>query len=98
LGTPAASAQQVDPCQVYGQVYLVDKPEQADFTVYIEKNSSPDILLYVPVNRLYADRPGTWYFVKKAAFADFRIHITEDRNYADFTIEYTDVEDFAGCQ
>lgn len=96
LITQTAQAQ-TKPCQIFGTVFLTEIAQEADFVVFIEEDVTPDLTVYVPANRLYADSPGKWYFVKEKPFADYRIFITDNRHYANFTIAYTEVEEFAGC-
>ena len=54
--------------------------------------------VYKEENKLYADRPGIWYFTEEPDFAQFRIYLVDDPDLADFTIFYTETESFAGCR
>ena len=44
-----------------------------------------------------ADTPGKWYAVSDRFLADYNIYVTENISESDFTIAYTDVESFSGC-
>ena len=85
-------------CNIFGTVFIVDNPKEADFRVYIEESEgSADVWVYDTEDKLFADRPGLWYFTNQKAFADFTIYLEKDKYLADFSIYYTDTESFAGC-
>ena len=85
-------------CNIFGSVFIVDNPKEADFRVYIEDSEgSADVWVYDIEEKLFADRPGLWYFTNQKAFSDFTIYIEKDKYLADFSIYYTDAESFAGC-
>jgi hypothetical protein len=89
---------QPDYCQIYGNMHEVEFPEQADFFVYEETSEAfSDILIYEQENRLYADKPGMWYWEEEADFADYRVYFVEDQDQAHFTVYFTNFESFAGC-
>ncbi len=85
-------------CNIYGSVFIVENPKDADFRVHIEDSEgSADVWVYDTDDKLFADRPGLWYFTNRQAFADFTIYIEKDKYLADFSIYYIDTESFAGC-
>lgn len=85
-------------CQAYGSVYEVEKAYLADLIVYEElSEAAADIVVYEQQNRLYADKPGMWYFEEKEDFARFKIYFTHKKSEADFIIYFTEFESFAGC-
>ena len=86
-------------CQVYGSVYEVDEAYLADLIVYEELSEvTADIVVYEQQNRLYADKPGMWYFEDKEDFAHFKIYFTPKKSEADFVVFFTEFESFSGCQ
>ena len=53
-------------CQAYGSVYEVDEAYLADLIVFEELSEvAADVVVYEQQNRLYADKPGMWYFEEK---------------------------------
>ncbi|MDX5443845.1 MAG: hypothetical protein LPJ89_08705 [Hymenobacteraceae bacterium] len=90
-----------DPCQIYGSVYLERDPRYKSYAthlVYIEPEEAfADMLVFEEDNKLFADKPGLWYKAKGRAFADYVFFVTDNRALADFSIHYTDVRSFAGC-
>ena len=85
-------------CQAYGSVYEVDKAYLADLIVYEELSEvAADIVVYEQQNRLYADKPGMWYFEEKEDFARFKIYFTSKKSEANFIVYFTEFESFAGC-
>lgn len=86
------------PCEVFGKIYLEQNPGRADYRVFVEDSEAfADVLVFMQDSDLYADRPGQWFFVENRSFANVYVNFVKDRNLADFTIAYTDVESFAGC-
>ena len=91
-------AYQHNYCNIYGSVFIVDNPKEADFRVYIEDSEgSADVWVYDTDDKLFADRPGLWYFTNQKAFSDYNIYIEKSKYLADFSIYYIDTESFAGC-
>jgi len=87
-----------DHCRIFGSVYVVDDPKQANFIIYEEETEgSADLWVYAIEEKLFADKPGLWYFTDKEAFADYRIYVTGSKYLADFSVYYIDIESFAGC-
>ena len=85
-------------CQAYGSVYEVNEPYLADLIIFEELSEvSADLLVYEQQNRLYANKPGMWYFEDKKDFARFKIYFTPNKSEADFIVYFTEFESFAGC-
>ncbi len=86
-------------CKLKGAVYVTDNPKQAHYYVYVEDyDSSADLSVFAEENKLFADKPGLWFFTEQKAFADFIVYFTDSKGMADFSIYYTDVASFAGCK
>lgn len=92
----------VDPCRIYGSIFLETDPRrraQCFATVYVEPEEAfTNLMVYKEDNKLFADKAGLWAFTDARDFADYRIFLTDNRNLADFTIHYTDVRSYAGCR
>jgi len=85
-------------CKVFGSIHEVEYPEQADFLVYEElSEASSDIIVFEETNRLYADKPGKWYFEKDQSFAKYKVYFVQKESQADFSVYFTRFESFAGC-
>jgi hypothetical protein len=85
-------------CKVYGSIYEVSEPKLADFIVYEELSESfADIIVYEQPNRLYANKPGMWFFEKNKDFAKFRVYFTQYKDEAQFSAFFTKFESYAGC-
>ena len=85
-------------CQAYGSVYEVNEPYLADLIIFEALSEvTADLLVYEQQNRLYANKPGMWYFEDKKDFARFKIYFTPNKSEADFVIYFTEFESFAGC-
>ena len=104
LANPAAAVVvgSIDPCRIYGSVYLERDPRRRSYcfaTVYIEPEEAfADLLVYPETNKLFADRVGLWYFTEARDFADYALFVTDNRNLADFSFQYTKVRNYAGCR
>ncbi|SHI29758.1 hypothetical protein SAMN02745146_0421 [Hymenobacter daecheongensis DSM 21074] len=92
----------IEPCRIYGSVFLETNPARRGFcfaTVYLESEEAfADVLVYREDNKLFADKAGFWYSPAGPNFADYVLFVTENRALADFSIHYTDVRSFAGCR
>ena len=55
------------------------------------------MVVFEEENELMADRPGLWYYTKNREFAIFIIYFVDRKSDADFTVYYTDIPDYAGC-
>lgn len=90
--------QQIDPCNIYGSVYVEKVKKRADYFIYIEKSEVfADLKVFKEDNKLLADDSGLWHFTENRDFADFSIYIESEPDNVDFTIFYIDVVAFAGC-
>ncbi|RZK17209.1 MAG: hypothetical protein EOO56_18415 [Hymenobacter sp.] len=102
LPAHAAPVGSIEPCKIYGSVYLETDPRLRSScfaTVYIEPEEAfADILVYQENNKLFADKAGLWYPAENRGFADYALFVTTDRNLAEFSIHYTKVRSFAGCK
>lgn len=85
-------------CQVFGTIYIETQKNRAHYSVYLEEyESDADLIVCKQDNRLFADRPGLWYFVTDRSFADYTIYLESDDSYADFSVYYTDDVGSVGC-
>lgn len=102
LMSPATVVGSIDPCRIYGSVYLERDPRRRGFcfaTVYLEPEEAfADLLVYPETNKLFADRAGLWYSTEARDFADYALFVTDNRNLADFSFQYTKVRNYAGCR
>ena len=98
----AAVRGSVDPCRIYGSVFLetdLSRRGQCFATVYVESEEAfTNLMVYKEDNKLFADKAGLWALTDARDFADYRLFVTDNRNLADFTIHYTDVRIYAGCR
>ena len=92
----------VDPCKVYGSIYLETDPRRRGGCfgiVYVEPDQAfSDLLVFREENKLFADKAGLWAEAPNRDFADYVLFVTPTRGLADFTIHYTPVRSFAGCK
>lgn len=92
----------VDPCKVYGSIYLETDPTRRSGCfgiVYVEPDQAfADLLVFKEENKLFADKAGLWAEAPNRDFADYVLFVTPTRGLADFTIHYTPVRSFAGCK
>ena len=98
----ASAAGPLEPCKIYGSVYLETDPARRAYclgTVYVEPEEAfADLLVFKENNRLFADRVGLWADAPARDFADYVLLVVADRSRADFSIHYTKVRSFAGCK
>mgnify|MGYP002777097737 CR=1 len=95
----SANAQRIDPCKVYGKIYVVSQKNLADVWVYIDESEGlAELMVYQQNNRFYADRSGQWFFTNDKREANFWVYFEPVKGHADFSIAYTDTESFAGCK
>lgn len=88
----------IEPCQVYGAIYFSDKAAVADFVVFEESQETfADLVIFKESNFGYADEIGKWYEVGDPILADYIIYVSKNISESDFTIAYTDIESFSGC-
>ncbi|MGB3181459.1 MAG: DUF6150 family protein [Cyclobacteriaceae bacterium] len=91
-------AQGFDVCELYGQVYEESDPNFADYLVYVyDSEAFADLIVYEEENQLFADRSGLWFYTSDKLFANFTVYFVSDPHQADFTIAYTNAQNFAGC-
>ncbi|OGX91518.1 hypothetical protein BEN49_04890 [Hymenobacter coccineus] len=99
---PAARFGSVDPCKVYGSIYLETDPRRRSGCfgiVYVEPDQAfADLLVFKEDNKLFADKAGLWAAAPNREFADYVLFVTPTRGLADFTIHYTPARSFAGCK
>lgn len=99
---PARTAGSVEPCKIFGSVYLENDPRRANScfaVVYVEPEQAfADVLVFNETNKLFADKAGLWCPAENREFADYTLFVTTDRSRADFAIHYTKVRSFAGCK
>jgi len=89
----------VDPCRVFGVIYIDPYPDRVEFLVYQESSEAfADLLVYDEENRLFADQSGMWHITDNRALADHTIHLVDDSSPAHFSIYFTNVASFAGCR
>jgi len=89
----------VDPCRIYGVIYIDPQPDRVEFLVYEESSEVfADLLVYEEENRLFADRSGMWYLTDERALADHTIHLVDNPSSAHFSIYFTNIASIAGCR
>ena len=98
----AIAAGPLEPCKIYGSVYLETDPSRRSYcfgTVYVEPEEAfADVIIFKEDNKLFADKAGLWADAPARDFADYVLLVTTDRSRADFAIHYTKVRSFAGCK
>ena len=98
----APAAGSLEPCKIFGQVYLETDPSRRSYcygTVYVEPEEAfADVVIFKEDNKLFADKAGLWADAPARDFADYVLLVTTDRSRADFAIHYTKVRSFAGCK
>ena len=102
LAVELRGAGPLEPCKIYGTVYLETDPARRSYcfgTVYVEPEEAfADLLVFKENNKLFADKAGLWADAPSRDFADYVLFVTPDRGKADFAIHYTKVRSFAGCK
>lgn len=98
----AAPVGSIEPCRIYGSVYLERDPRRKSFcfgTLYEEPQEAfADVLIYRESNKLFADKAGLWYLTDTRDFADYVLFVADKRELADFSMHFTDVRNYAGCR
>lgn len=98
----AAPAGSLEPCRIYGSVYLERDPRRRGFcfgAVYEEPEEAfADVLVFTENNKLFADKAGLWYLTEARDFADYVLFVSDNRSLADFSMHFTKVRSFAGCR
>ncbi|MBF9236441.1 hypothetical protein I2I05_03440 [Hymenobacter sp. BT683] len=102
LPARSRAAGPLEPCKIYGSVYLETDPSRRSYcfgTVYVESEEAfADLIVFKESNKLFADKTGLWADAPARDFADYVLLVTTDRSRADFAIHYTKVRSFAGCK
>jgi hypothetical protein len=89
----------LDPCKIFGRIYIEKDRNYADFKVYVEETEAfAHLVVCKQANKFFADRQGQWYFTNDKREADFWIYIETEKGRSDFSIAYTNTESFAGCK
>jgi uncharacterized protein YneR len=98
----AAPLASLEPCRIYGTIYLERDPRRRGFcfgVIYEEPEEGfADVMVFAEDNKLFADKPGLWYFTEARDFADYVLFVSNQRGMADFSVHYTKVRSFAGCR
>jgi hypothetical protein len=102
VGVRTHAAGPLEPCKIYGSVYLETDPSRRNYclgTVYVEPEEAfADLIVFKEANKLFADKAGLWADAPARDFADYVLFVTTDRSRADFSIHYTNVRSYAGCK
>ncbi|WP_201983642.1 hypothetical protein [Hymenobacter rubidus] len=102
VATLARATGPLEPCKIFGSVYLETDVSRRSYcfgTVYIEPEEAfADVLIFKENNKLFADKAGLWADAPARDFADYVLLVVKDRSRADFSIHYTTVRSFAGCK
>ncbi|WP_230471311.1 DUF6150 family protein [Hymenobacter jejuensis] len=98
----ASAVRSVDPCLIYGSIYLERDPRRRSYcfaAAYEEPDEAfADLMVFKEENKLFADRAGYWYITTSRDFADYVVFVSDKRALADFAIHYTTARSFAGCR
>lgn len=98
LSAEFASAQINGQCEIYGLIFVTEIPERAQYRVFIEDSEAfANVVVFEEENELMADQEGIWHFTKNPQFAHYLIYFVDRKSESDFTIYYTDIPGFAGC-
>lgn len=90
---------QIDPCNLYGAVFVEQVESFADYKVFKEDDEVfSDLIVFREQAKSFADRNGLWFFTDVKGFADFTIAFTEVRGFADFSVHITEFKSLAGCK
>jgi len=85
-------------CEIYGIIYFAENKTNADYIVFVEDQETfANVVVYMESSLSYADAPGHWVEGSQKHLSDAIIYVTDNISEADFTIAYTDIESFAGC-
>lgn len=94
----AGPKDRIDPCKVYGRIYIEKNRGFADVRVFVEDAQGfADLRVYKEDVAGFADTDGVWFITDNRGMADYRVFIEPNRGMADFTIFYTPTRGFAGC-
>jgi len=88
-----------DYCQIFGIIYFEKNKHEAHATVYFEEDEpQANLLVFKEDNRLFADEEGIWYVTDNPALANYKLFVTKEKRFADFSVNYIDDRAFVGCQ
>lgn len=89
----------IDPCRVYGRIFITNDRNLADFRVFEEETEAfAHLSVYKHNNKFFADKEGQWYITGIKTEANFWIFIEKEKGKSDFSFFYTNTESFAGCK
>lgn len=85
-------------CTISGSVYFTSIRSESTTSVFIEESEGlADLIVFKVDDAAFADKAGLWHITEERAFADHIIYIESEQNFASFSVFFTDVESFAGC-
>ncbi|MFK7973022.1 MAG: DUF6150 family protein, partial [Bacteroidia bacterium] len=86
-------------CELKGAVFVESVAGFADHKIYIEEMESfSNMIIYKETNPAFASEAGHWYITENRSEADFTIFLEPVRNFADFSVFYTNFPTAAGCR
>ncbi|MGD1839469.1 MAG: hypothetical protein ACFB0B_01010 [Thermonemataceae bacterium] len=89
----------VDPCEVYGNIYIDETDAFAHCRVaLVEDEVSAQLPVFIENNSLFANESGKWHLVSSRGLADYIVYVEKSSVQADFTIFFTETASFAGCK
>lgn len=96
--TPPAE-QGIDPCGLYGPVFVEEIEGFADYRIFVEDvESFADLVVFKEQAASFADRSGLWFLTDNRAFAKFTVAYTEVQGFADFSVYFSEFKSVAGCR
>ncbi len=96
--TQVPAAQPRTICEIFGTAFEEKNVFAATYRVYLEEDEySADLVVFQETNELMADDTGLWFFTRNRAFSEFTVCFVEDRNMADFTVYFTEIDVEARC-
>ena len=97
-GSTELEVRRVDPCQIFGSIYVTNDIRKANYRVYLEDSElNADLVVFKEDNKLMANKEGLWYETSNIGFAQYAIYYEEEEAHADFSVYFTEVPAFAGC-
>ncbi len=95
----ATTPKRINPCKIFGTVYIEKQRSYADFSIYLEENESfADLPVFLEDNALYADQSGVWFITTNPNQAQYHVYLEKTKSFADFSVFYTNTRSFAGCR
>ena len=87
-----------DPCSIFGSIYVTNDVRKANYRVYVEDSElNSDLVVFKEDNKLMANKEGLWYETGNIGFAQYAIYYEGTEAHADFSVYFTEVPAFAGC-